>query len=136
MVIDVKIRELIEKLNEKQKKTVMSCLSKCEILDLDEEIETYPSKEISRFLKVISNPIRYGILKMLNDRWMCVCLISEALEIDQTLVSHHIRILKELDLLEERKEGKLRFYRTNKEKLREYLEKVLEDFNHGTSKGS
>ncbi|AFK21741.1 helix-turn-helix transcriptional regulator [Pyrococcus sp. ST04] len=123
----MKVRELIEKLSERQRKTVMGCLERCNLFDMDEEIEIYPRNEVGRFLKILSNPIRYGILKMLMNRWMCVCLIAEALEVDQTLVSHHLRILKDLGLLEEKKEGKLRFYRTNKEKLREYLNAMLED---------
>ncbi|MFA4646362.1 metalloregulator ArsR/SmtB family transcription factor [Pyrococcus kukulkanii] len=126
----MKVRELIEKLSERQKKTVMRCLEKCNIMDLDEEIEVYPRSDVNRFLKILSNPIRYGILKMLMNRWMCVCLIAEALEVDQTLVSHHLRILKELNILEEKREGKLRFYRTNKEKLKEYLDALLEDLNY------
>ncbi|AMM54198.1 ArsR/SmtB family transcription factor [Pyrococcus kukulkanii] len=132
----MKVRELIERLSERQKKTVMGCLERCGILDLDEEIEVYPSDNISRFLKILSNPIRYGILKMLMNRWMCVCLIAEALEVDQTLVSHHLRILKELGILEEKKEGKLRFYRTKKDKLREYLNALLEDLGYEPSETS
>ncbi|ASJ15723.1 transcriptional regulator [Thermococcus chitonophagus] len=132
----MKVRELIEKLSDRQRKTVMGCLERCNLLDLDEEIEVYPSDDVNRFLKIISNPIRYGILKMLMDRWMCVCLIAEALEVDQTLVSHHLRILKELGILEEKKEGKLRFYTTNKEKLREYLDALLEDLGYESPKGS
>ncbi|AEH25161.1 ArsR/SmtB family transcription factor [Pyrococcus yayanosii] len=131
----MKLRELIERLNERQRKTVMGCLEKCQIFDLDEELELEPRGELQRFLKIMANPIRYGILKILRDRWMCVCLISEALGVDQTLVSHHIRILKELDLLHERREGKLRFYRTNEERLKEFIEMLAEEFGHGAPEG-
>ncbi|AEC51515.1 hypothetical protein PNA2_0599 [Pyrococcus sp. NA2] len=126
----MRIRDLVESLSEKQKKTVMSCLERCGIYDLDEEIEPYPTDKTRRFLRVIANPIRFGILKMLIDRWMCVCLIAKALDVDQTLISHHIRILKEIDLLEERKEGKLRFYRVNKEKLAEYFGAIMEELKY------
>ncbi|MCA6214703.1 metalloregulator ArsR/SmtB family transcription factor [Thermococcus sp. 101 C5] len=118
----MKVRELIESLNEKQRATVQKCLASCEILDLDEEIETELSRDLVDFLKVLSNPIRAGIIKMLKNRWMCVCLIAKALNQDQTLISHHIRTLKEMNLLHERREGKLRFYRTNLEELKKYVE--------------
>ncbi|CAB48994.1 ArsR/SmtB family transcription factor [Pyrococcus abyssi] len=133
----MKLRELIESLSEKQKRTVKNCLDRCGIYDLEQEVDPYPREDVKRFLKVISNPIRYGILKMLRDKWMCVCLISKALDVDQTLVSHHIRILKEAELLEERREGKLRFYRTNKEKFMEYLRAVMEEIGYeGATGGS
>ncbi|NJE25748.1 transcriptional regulator [Thermococcus sp. MV5] len=124
----MKVRELLEGLNEKQKKTVQKCLASCEILDLEEEVETELSPKLMGFIKVLSNPIRAGIIKMLKNRWMCVCLIAKALNQDQTLISHHLRTLKSMNLLHERREGKLRFYKTNIEELTKYfsvLEKEL-----------
>lgn len=121
MVIKVKVKKLLEELNEKQRKTVQKCLASCEILDLEEEVETELSLELINFVKVLSNPIRAGIIKMLKKRWMCVCLIAKALNQDQTLISHHLRTLKNMNLLHERREGKLRFYKTNMEELKKYL---------------
>ena len=121
MVIKVKVKKLLEELNEKQRKTVQKCLTSCEIVDLEEEVETELSLELINFVKVLSNPIRAGIIKMLKKRWMCVCLIAKALNQDQTLISHHLRTLKNMNLLHERREGKLRFYKTNMEELKKYL---------------
>jgi len=120
-VIKVKVKKLLEELNEKQRKTVQKCLTSCEIVDLEEEVETELSLELINFVKVLSNPIRAGIIKMLKKRWMCVCLIAKALNQDQTLISHHLRTLKNMNLLHERREGKLRFYKTNMEELKKYL---------------
>ncbi|GAB6135558.1 ArsR/SmtB family transcription factor [Thermococcus henrietii] len=120
----MKVGELFEKLDERQKKTVMRCVEKCGIPELDAEIEPEVKEEAVKFLKVLSNPIRLAILKLLRDQWLCVCLISEALEQDQTLISHHLRTLKSLGLVEERKEGRMRFYRTRKDILEDYLAKV------------
>jgi len=117
----VKVKKLLEELNEKQRKTVQKCLTSCEIVDLEEEVETELSLELINFVKVLSNPIRAGIIKMLKKRWMCVCLIAKALNQDQTLISHHLRTLKNMNLLHERREGKLRFYKTNMEELKKYL---------------
>lgn len=118
----MKVREILESLNEKQRRTVQKCLASCEILDLEEEVETELSRDLIDFVKVLSNPIRAGILKMLKNRWMCVCLIAKALNQDQTLISHHLRTLKGMNLLHERREGKLRFYRTNLEELKKYVD--------------
>ncbi|NJE07792.1 transcriptional regulator [Thermococcus sp. M39] len=125
----MKIRELIEKLNEKQRMTVKRCLQSCEIVDLDEEVGIETNEDLLRFLKLISNPIRYKILKMVKNRWMCVCLISQALEEDQTLISHHLRSLKDMNLVYERREGKLKFYKTNLEELRKYIKLLEKEFS-------
>jgi DNA-binding transcriptional ArsR family regulator len=120
----MKVRELFERLDERQKKTVTKCVENCDILDPEAEVEPEVNGDIVRFLKVVSNPLRLAILKLLRDQWLCVCLISEALEQDQTLISHHLRTLKSLGLVEERKEGRMRFYRTRKDVVDEYLERV------------
>lgn len=125
----MKIRDLIEKLNEKQKRTVKRCLQSCEIMDLDEDVNIETNEELLRFLKLISNPIRYKILKMVKNKWMCVCLISRTLEKDQTLISHHLRSLKDMALVCERREGKLKFYRTNLEEVRKYIKLLEAEFS-------
>lgn len=128
LVVKMKVKELLEGLNEKQRKTVQKCLTSCEILDLEEEVETELSPKLMEFIKVLSNPIRAGIIKMLKNRWMCVCLIAKALNQDQTLISHHLRTLKNMNLLHERREGKLRFYKTNMEELKKYLSVLEKEF--------
>jgi len=122
----VKIKELIESLNDKQKKTVLRCMERCNLIDPEEDIDISLDRNLSRFLKLVGNPIRFQILKMLKDRELCVCLISQALNQDQTLISHHLRALKELNLVTEKREGKLKFYRTNAKEIKKYL-KMLED---------
>nr|WP_206204964.1 MULTISPECIES: metalloregulator ArsR/SmtB family transcription factor [unclassified Thermococcus] len=109
--------------------TVKRCLQSCEIVDLDEEVGIETNEDLLRFLKLISNPIRYKILKMVKNRWMCVCLISQALEEDQTLISHHLRSLKDMNLVYERREGKLKFYKTNLEELRKYIKLLEKEFS-------
>ncbi len=120
----VKVRELFEKLDEKQRRTILRCVERCGIPELDAEIEPEVRKDVVEFLKVIANPIRLAILKLLRDKWLCVCLISQALGQDQTLISHHLRTLKSLGLVDERKEGRMRFYKTREGALELYLDRV------------
>jgi len=120
----VKVRDLFEGLEERQRKTIMRCVERCGIPELNAEVEPRVSEEAVAFLKVVSNPIRLAILKLLRDQWLCVCLISEALGQDQTLISHHLRTLKSMNLVEERKEGRMRFYRTRRDVLEDHLDKV------------
>ncbi|ASJ06982.1 ArsR/SmtB family transcription factor [Thermococcus pacificus] len=123
----MKVRDILEKLDEKQKKTVMRCKETCGIPCIDKEIDAEVEEDIVKFLKAVSNPLRLKILKLLKDNWLCVCVIASALDQDQTLISHHLRTLRSLGLIEVRKEGKMRFYRTNKEVLERYLQRVTSE---------
>ncbi|ASJ12295.1 ArsR/SmtB family transcription factor [Thermococcus thioreducens] len=120
----MKIRDLLDELNPKQKETVIHCAETCGIPDLDREVEIRIEGDMIKFLKALSNPLRLKILKLLKDNWLCVCLISKILDQDQTLISHHLRTLKSLGLIIERKEGKMHFYRTNTEILQRYLSMI------------
>ncbi len=123
----MKIREVVERLDEKQRKSVMKCVERCGIPELEAEVEPEVPNDIVEFLKVIANPLRFKILKLTRDQWICVCLISDLLGEDQTLISHHLRVLKKLDLLNERREGRMRFYRARKDVIDGYLEKIREE---------
>ncbi|AFL94370.1 transcription regulator, ArsR family 2 [Thermococcus cleftensis] len=120
----MKVGDILDRLDEKQRRTVMQCHETCGIPALDREVDTEVEEDVVKFLKAISNPLRLKILKLLKDNWLCVCIISLILEQDQTLISHHLRTLRSLNLIEVRKEGKMHFYRTNREVLKRYLEKV------------
>lgn len=120
----MKVRDVLEKLDERQRKTVIQCVETCDIPDMNAEIDVQIDENTVRFLKAIANPLRLGILKLLRNNWLCVCLISKILDRDQTLISHHLRTLKSLGLILERKEGKMHFYRTNTQALQEYLERL------------
>ncbi|WP_297071275.1 helix-turn-helix transcriptional regulator [Thermococcus sp.] len=120
----MKIRDLLDELSARQKETVIHCAETCGIPDLDREVELQVEGDMIKFLKALSNPLRLKILKLLKDNWLCVCLISKILDQDQTLISHHLRTLKSLGLIIERKEGKMHFYRTNTEVLERYLSMV------------
>ncbi|NJE06177.1 ArsR family transcriptional regulator [Thermococcus sp. M36] len=120
----MKVRDVLGELTERQRKTVVQCAELCGIPDLDAEVDESIDGDTINFVKAISNPLRMRILKLLKDNWLCVCLISKILDQDQTLISHHLRTLKSLGLILERKEGKMHFYRTNTEALEGYLERL------------
>jgi len=120
----VKLAELLETLDERQRKTVLRSYEREGIPNLDLELETSVDREVLEFLRAISNPLRFQILKLLSRGWLCVCIISGLLNRDQTLISHHLRTLREAGLILEKKVGKMHFYRTDLEKFEGYLEKV------------
>jgi ArsR family transcriptional regulator len=62
-------------------------------------------KDFIRLMKALSDPNRVKILKMLQQKVMCVCELQAALNLAQPTVSSHLRLLEEAGLVRSRKEG-------------------------------
>ncbi|AIY89685.1 ArsR/SmtB family transcription factor [Geoglobus acetivorans] len=92
--------------------------------DYEGILELYTDEELrehSNFLKVLGNPLRLQILKILSHVDMCVCAISEILGQQQTLVSHHLSKLKSARIVEERQNGKYRIYSIKDKRVKQIL---------------
>ena len=68
-------------------------------------------------VKVLGNPVRMRILRLLLDaeQELCVCEIVDVLEENQFNVSRHLRKLEEAGLVVSSKKGKWVMYRVNPE---------------------
>lgn len=62
-------------------------------------------KEFIRVTKALSDPNRVKLLKILQERVMCVCEIQSALRIAQPTVSKHLKVLEEAGLVVKSKDG-------------------------------
>ncbi|MFW6110702.1 MAG: ArsR/SmtB family transcription factor [Thermoproteota archaeon] len=76
----------------------------------DKKLSVEESKAKSKVFKALANATRLRILGLLSSREMCVCEIMVALELTQPTASHHLRILENVGLIRNRKEGKWVFY--------------------------
>ena len=66
----------------------------------------------------IAEPRRRHILEFLADRERSVGEIVDALELEQPSVSKHLQVLRRVDLVAARRDGRKIFYRTNGETVR------------------
>jgi len=62
-------------------------------------------KNFTKVMKALSDPNRVKIVKMLQHKLMCVCELREALQIAQSSVSKHLKILEEAGLVDYKKDG-------------------------------
>lgn len=76
----------------------------------DKGISLENSEAKSKVFKALADPIRLRILGLLSFREMCVCEVMVALDLTQPTASHHLRILENVGLVKDRKEGKWVFY--------------------------
>ena len=57
-------------------------------------------QSLAKILKALSDPTRLRIFDMLTEGVHCNCEISEQLDLSLSLVSHHLRILREVGLVQ------------------------------------
>jgi len=84
-------------------------------------------KKVVDFLKVVSEKNRLQILCLLKEEEKCVCEIWQCLNLPQNLISHHLKVLKNFNLISSKKVGLKVFYRLNKGVVEKYL-KLLNKF--------
>ncbi|MCD6285488.1 MAG: winged helix-turn-helix transcriptional regulator [Anaerolineae bacterium] len=68
------------------------------------------SGEFVSLLRVIANGNRLRILSLLTRQEMCVCEIIETLGLSQSLISHHLGVLRRSGLVQDRQEGHWVYY--------------------------
>lgn len=95
--------------------------------DCHKKKSTGKIEQVIDFLKIISEKNRLKIFCLLEKGEKCVCEIWQYLKLPQNLVSHHLKVLKDFDLISPRKEGVRIFYKINKKVVKKYL-KLLNKF--------
>jgi len=86
-------------------------------------------ENLAKALKKISEPNRLKILCLLKDEEKCVCDIWQCLKLPQNLVSHHLKVLKDLNLISSKKVGLKVFYRLNQKVVKKYLKELEKTLN-------
>ncbi|MHC1595080.1 MAG: ArsR/SmtB family transcription factor [Methanotrichaceae archaeon] len=76
-----------------------------------EKMDVAGLKMESEVFKAMADPCRLTILRLLKEGEFCACEVTTALGRPQSSISHHITILKEAGLINERKVGKWSRYR-------------------------
>lgn len=71
-------------------------------------------------LRAMAHEKRLRILALLTEGEMCVCDVTEGLDISQPLASYHLRQLKEAGLVRCRHDGQWTYYRLDEEALRRF----------------
>lgn len=67
-------------------------------------------EELADFFKVFGDSTRIRILTVLVGEELCVCDLAETLGMNQSAVSHQLKILKQAKLIRNRREGKQVYY--------------------------
>jgi ArsR family transcriptional regulator, arsenate/arsenite/antimonite-responsive transcriptional repressor len=68
----------------------------------------------AEWLRAVAEPLRWRILELLGREELCVCHLVELLDAPQSLVSHHLRVLRDAGLVETERFRYWTYYRLDR----------------------
>lgn len=81
---------------------------------------------LAELFKALSDPTRIRIIAALSHTELCVDDLVNLMDVSQSAISHQLRYLRHLRLVQYRKEGKHSFYRLDDEHVREMFQRSRE----------
>lgn len=82
-------------------------------------------RDTVKVFKALGDSNRIRIVKMLEARELCVCEVREVLDLSNSTVSKHLSILRDADLILDRKDGKWVNYRLNERSTNSFVRSQL-----------
>ena len=113
---------------------------RCEIWAVDEEKVALAKQRLlsdesfgllAEIFGALADANRTKIVYSLLEQELCVCDIACVVGISESAVSQHLRILRTLRLVKQRKEGRMMYYSLNDDHIRRLLDVCLEHTRHG-----
>jgi DNA-binding transcriptional ArsR family regulator len=84
----------------------------------------------SELLKTLGDPTRMRILSALSREELSVSELQEVLELSQSAVSHQLKVLRDADMVDYRREGKMVYYSLADEHVYDLVRTSLEHVRH------
>jgi ArsR family transcriptional regulator len=87
---------------------------------VQEPLSLEHAESIAPLLKALADPVRLRLLSLVASRAgqeACVCDLNEAFDLSQPTISHHLKVLHEVGLLDRSKRGVWVYYRAKPEAL-------------------
>lgn len=99
-----------------QNKCIRNCRDEQQIERCKRKVDDLKSEvlDFTTILKIVGNEVRMNILILLEDeKRLCVCDLSEILDMTIPAVSQHLKKLKSADLVDTEREGNTIYYYIN-----------------------
>ena len=101
--------------------------------EVEKVLNVIPQEEVlydlADFFKLFGDTTRIKILHALLVSEMCVCDLSEVLNVNQSAMSHQLKTLRQANLVKYRKEGKVVFYSLKDEHVKQIVDLGLQHIN-------
>ena len=86
-----------------------------------EPLSAEQAEQVASLLKALAEPVRLRLMSLIASHAggeACVCDLNDAFDLSQPTISHHLKVLHELGLLDREKRGVWVYYRLNAAALR------------------
>lgn len=87
-------------------------------------------QRLADVFKALGDPTRVRIILALQVGELCVCDLAEVLGMSQSAISHQLRVLRELHLVRNRRDGKEVFYSLDDEHVISMLAEAADHVKH------
>ena len=78
-----------------------------------------------KILKALAHPLRIEIVTLLSTSGeLCVCVLQNTFDVKQSNLSQHLKILKEADILESRKDAAWIYYKLKNQKIVPFMNQL------------
>jgi ArsR family transcriptional regulator, arsenate/arsenite/antimonite-responsive transcriptional repressor len=87
---------------------------------MSEPLSTDQADRMAPLLKALADPVRLRLLSLVashSEGEACVCDLNDAFDLSQPTISHHLKVLHEVGLLDRSKRGTWVYYRIRSEVL-------------------
>ncbi len=93
------------------------------------------AQRMAEVFALLADPNRLRILSALAQQELCVCDLAAAVAMNESAVSHQLRLLRSLRLVSFRKEKRRVFYRLQDRHVMELYQSVSEHLDEPTDNG-
>jgi ArsR family transcriptional regulator, lead/cadmium/zinc/bismuth-responsive transcriptional repressor len=101
--------------------------TEAKILNIDDEpLSDDVIQTMAESFKALADPTRLRILARLSEGEQCVGDLADNLDVSQSAVSHQLRLLRSLDIVRYRKDGREVYYDLADDHVRDILSRTVE----------
>jgi len=85
---------------------------------------------LAEIFQALADPTRVRLISALMDGPLCVYDLAALLGMTQSAISHQLRLLRNLRLVKNHKEGRMVYYTIDDDHIRDLFQRGLEHYKH------
>ncbi|WP_321283810.1 metalloregulator ArsR/SmtB family transcription factor [uncultured Vibrio sp.] len=112
---------------EQEDRCAVRCIHKEQVAKAREQaLHTDEYDAMAALFKAMGDPNRLRLLWALGHEEMCVCDLAALLGSSESAVSHQLRMLRQMALVKNRRQGQVLYYRLNDDHIHTLINVTLE----------